>query len=97
METAETEEKKLDSVIRAAEEKAGLPDSTKTTPEPQLEGTSDEEQECNALMIAVIAIVVIIGAASAGWSMWVAKKMHDKKKADGLLAGEAEDEGEGEE
>lgn len=93
--TAEQEEKKIDQVIRSAEEKAGLPDSTKTTPEPQNMEASNEEQEGNALMIAAISIVVMIGTASAGWSIWVARKMYTKK-GDPLLEGEGEGEGEGE-
>lgn len=98
---AEAEEQKLDTVIRAAEEKAGLPDSTKTTPEPQSMEPSNAEQEGNALMIAAISLVVIIGSASAGWSIWVARKAYAKTNGggDALLEGEGEyaaDDGEGE-
>lgn len=75
---AEKELKKVDEVVVAAEEKAGLPDSTKTTPEPESREPTDEEQEGNALMIAAISIVVLIGAAAAGWSVWMARRMNSK-------------------
>merc|ERR1719352_1841325 len=52
LDQAEQEIEKVDAVIVAAEEKAGLPDSTKTTPEPQITEPSDEEEESNALLIA---------------------------------------------
>merc|ERR1719359_333855 len=91
---AEDELQKVDKVIVTAEEKAGLPDSTKTTPEPIEEEPSDEEQEGNALMIALISLVVLIGAGAAAWSIYLARKVGAKKADETpLLEGE---EGEGE-
>lgn len=93
---AENEIEKVDEITKTAEEKAGLPDSTKTTPEPESDGPSDEEQETNALMFAGIALIVLVGAAAAGWSIWLARRMKGKAGEKAPLA-EGEGEGEGEE
>jgi hypothetical protein len=92
---AEAEAKKFDEVVVAAEEKAGLPDSTKTTPEPNSEEPSNEDQEGNAMMIALISLVVLAGTASAGWSIWMARGVYAKHAAANDASGVG-GEGEGE-
>jgi len=91
---AEAELQKLDEVVRIAEQKAGLPDSTKTTPEPYTSDPSNEDQETFALMIALISLIVLAGTCSAGWSIWVAHAKYSK--ADGIagksLLEDSEDE-----
>jgi len=101
---AEKELEAVDDLIEHAEEKAGLPNSLLTTIEPQDLEPTEEEQEYNALLIAGISIIVLIGAASAGWSMWLARQMYTNKANAGLMednageydenAGEYEQEGE---
>lgn len=93
---AEAEVVKVTEVVQDAEEKAGLPDSTKTTPEPYSEEPSNEDQESNALMIALISLVVLAGTASAGWSIWMARGIYAKRAAANATAGEGLLEGEGE-
>lgn len=97
---AEAEAKKFDEVVVSAEEKAGLPDSTKTTPEPSSEGEeSAEDQEGNAMMIALISLVVLAGTASAGWSIWMARGVYAKHAAANDASGVGADvggEGQGE-
>jgi len=100
---AEEELEAVDKIIQHAEEKAGLPNSLLTTIEPQDLEPTQEEQEYNALLIAGISVIVLIGAASAGWSMWLARQMYANKADAGLMedageydenAGEYEQEGE---
>jgi len=86
--TAERKIEKLDHIIQAAEEKAGMPDSLKTTEEPQQLEPTEEEQEGTAMVIAVISIVVIIGAGSAGYSMWLQRQ--PEKNDQPLLRGEGQ-------
>lgn len=82
---AEAELEAVDKIIEHAEEKAGLPNSLLTTIEPQDLEPTEEEQEYNALLIAGISIIVLIGAASAGWSMWLARQMYTNKADAGLM------------
>jgi len=96
MEDAERAIKKSDMVATAAEEKAGLPDTTKTTPEPVEEGERPMDETNNALMIGVFSLAVIVGSAAAAWSVWMARRMQ-AKHAEGLTAGDAGEEAAGEE
>jgi len=85
---AKIEIEKVDKLIISAEEKAGMPDSLKTTEEPQQLEPTEEEQEGTAMVIAVISIVVIIGAGSAGYSMWLQRQ--PEKNDQPLLRGEGQ-------
>lgn len=96
LEQAETEVEKIDEVVEASEEKAGLEDSTVTTPEPQLTEPTEEDEEFTALEIGGISIVVLIAVATAFVCIHMVRNR--KPKADAALTeGEGEEaEGEGE-
>jgi len=99
LETDEQKLKKMDQVIVSSEEKAGLPDSTKTTPEPEDEGPTREDEEANMMMIIIISIVVIVGSCGAAFSIkrsraGAAKKAEVAEGAEGEEGGEGEAAGE---
>jgi len=89
---AEEELQKETAIVERAEEKAGLPDSTKTTPEPYLAEPDQTDQEGMAMMVILISIVVLIGTCSAGWSIYQHKKGTGKGEAEERLKGEGEGE-----
>merc|ERR1719235_705352 len=86
---AEDEAAKAAEVVEEAEEEAGLPDSIKTTPEPVSDQPTNEEEEDNALIIAVISLVVLAGVAGAGFSIWMARGVQAKAAAAAGEEGEA--------
>jgi len=95
LETDEAKLKKMDEVIVSSEEKAGLPDSTKTTPEPEQEGPTREDEEANMIMIIIISIVVIVGSCGAAFSI-KRSRANAGKKAEAAEGAEGEEGGEGE-
>merc|ERR1719272_492490 len=81
MEQAMAEADKVAKIVVRSEEKAGLPDSSKTTAEPITGESSTEDQEGMAFMIMLISIVVLCGTCSAGWSIWMARGNYAKNQA----------------
>jgi cbb3-type cytochrome oxidase subunit 3 len=88
---------KIDRIVRDAEEKSGLPDSTKTLPPTEADTPTDEEQEGNALMWAAISLIVLTGVFAAGWTFYFVRRGKTKANEKAALAeGEGEQEGAGE-
>jgi hypothetical protein len=96
VEEAAVEAKKIDMIIEAAEEKAGIPDTTHTTPEPEIED-SYEDQEGYFLLVVAVSLCVIVGSISAAWSIWMARSAKAKGTDASVMEGEeveGEDDGE---
>mmetsp|Transcript_7579 Transcript_7579/g.13737 ORF Transcript_7579/g.13737 Transcript_7579/m.13737 type:complete len:280 (+) Transcript_7579:53-892(+) len=88
---AETEVEKFDKIVTGAEALAGLPDSTKTTPEP--EEKVEEKEGGGAMMIAGIVLIVVCGVWSCAWLLFVLSiyaRQPAKSGPPGEDAGEAE-------
>lgn len=73
LEEARLEVTKFDTMVSQAEQRAGLPDSVHTTPEP-LPVDKESEAADRALLWGAVFLVVVVGIAASGYSIYLHNK-----------------------
>lgn len=73
LEEARLEVTKFDTMVSKAEQRAGLPDSVHTTPEP-LPADKESEAADRALLWGAVVLVVVVGIAACAYSIYLHSK-----------------------